>query len=217
MDIVGNSWADVGVSARPIVQCEILPVLCVGGRVLYVRRLEVATPAWWVECPPARHPSEVVMRALGLELGGEGELPDSIVHSTSWRYDTPRRALVLSYLVVLRRLLRLPAGFVLESVEAVSWDPQTGTGTHGERVIRASDVLIHGLRHFALLRLTDPMIARALPDDWHATLGQWQPLPAGLLDHYLGDGERGGEKVPVARVDYPRLDGVGQSSCDGLP
>jgi hypothetical protein len=213
MDIVGDSWADQEVSARPVVQCEIFPVVCASGRALYMRRLDVATPAWWIECPPARHPSEVVAWALALELGSEGEPPNSIVHSTSWRYDTSRLALVLSYLVVLRGLVCPPAGFVLEPVEAVSWNPQTGT--YGERVIRACDVLIHGLRHFALLRLTDPMIARALSDDWHATLGQWQPLPAGLLDHHLG--HLGDGDASVARVDHPRLGSIGRSSCDGLP
>ncbi|MGH8910170.1 MAG: hypothetical protein ACRD0K_27665 [Egibacteraceae bacterium] len=171
------------------VHCEILPVAWIGGRVLHLRRAiadlpkgACCPPTWWVESPPGRHPSEVVTQALASELGDGCEPPNAIVHSTSWRYDDSRLSLVLSFVVLFPRLRHPPTGFVLEPAEALGWDPQTGTCDG--RAILVSDVLLHGLRHFALLRSCDPTIAAALPDEWHAALARLSPLPAGLLDHH---------------------------------
>jgi hypothetical protein len=46
-----------------------------------------------------------------------------------------------------------------------------------------TDVLTHGLRHLAMLRVSDPSVAAALSGRWHQLLGDWNPLPAGLLEH----------------------------------
>jgi hypothetical protein len=45
-------------------------------------------------------------------------------------------------------------------------------------------VLAHGLRHFSLLRTTDPAIAATLSPDWHACLASLPPSPAGQLDRH---------------------------------
>jgi hypothetical protein len=45
------------------------------------------------------------------------------------------------------------------------------------------DVLRHGLRHLAMLRVSDPTIAQTLSGSWHELLAGWNPLPAGLIEH----------------------------------
>jgi hypothetical protein len=59
----------------------------------------------------------------------------------------------------------------------------SGSGTAPEE-IEIDDVLAHGLRHFALLRTTDPAVAATLAPDWHACLASRPPSPASQLDQH---------------------------------
>lgn len=171
-------------SAR--IRCEILPVACADGHVVALRRQPTTTSSmqgWWHELPPGRHPTRAVVDALSRELDGVFDKSTSIVHSTSWRYEGEH--LVLSYLVVLHPptpLAAAPPGFVLEAVDGMRDSAGGNTDTSAIPVI---DVLTHGLRHLAMLRVSDAAVAEALPGCWHELLASRHPLPAGLLEHYV--------------------------------
>ncbi|MGH3911483.1 MAG: hypothetical protein ACRDRM_11700 [Pseudonocardiaceae bacterium] len=169
-------------SAR--VRCEILPVACADGHIVALARHPATTPpvpGWWHELPPGLHPTQVVVDALVHEFDGVFDQATSVVHSTSWRYED--EYLVLSYLAVLQppaQLADAPPGFVLQPVDA---NPDGAGRTNDPSAIPVMDVLTHGLRHLAMLRVSDPMIAKTLSGCWHELLAGWNPLPAGLLEH----------------------------------
>jgi hypothetical protein len=136
--------------------------------VLLLRAPLNGTPGWWV-APPDEDPSATVRGALAAVLGGRFDESTAVVHSTSWRFDPRHRTLVLTYLAILPGTLTpadLPDGVAAEPVDS------------------PGDVLDHGLRHFALLRISGPAIADALDERWHTFLSSRHPLPAGLLHHY---------------------------------
>lgn len=162
-------------------QCEILPVSCVDGQIIVLTQHSDATasvPGWWRELPAGRHPTEVVVEALARALGTVFDRSKSVVHSTSWRYEGEQ--LVLSYLAALPPLAGAPPGFVLQPVSTGS-TRLARTSVPG--AIPVMDVLTHGLRHLAMLRISDPTVADTLPQCWHELLATWHPLPAGLLEH----------------------------------
>ncbi|MGH3932859.1 MAG: hypothetical protein ACRDTF_23120 [Pseudonocardiaceae bacterium] len=163
------------------VRCEILPVTCVDGQIVALAQHSDAAapvPGWWRELPPGRHPTEVVVEALTRELGAVFDRSRSVVHSTSWRYE--EELLVLSYLVALPPLASAPPGFGLQPVGT---RPAGVRRTSDPGAIPIIDVLTHGLRHLAMLRISDPTVASTLSECWHELLTTWNPLPAGLLDH----------------------------------
>jgi hypothetical protein len=165
------------------VRCEILPVACAARRIVALTRDTPATapvPGWWRELPAGRHPTQVVVEALAGELGGVFDPSSSVVHSTSWRYEDQQ--LVLSYLAALQPLAGAPPGFVLHPVHT---RPAGPARTSDPAAIPVMAVLRHGLRHLAMLRVSDPMVAKTLARCWHELLADWHPLPAGLLEHCL--------------------------------
>lgn len=193
--------ADSGVSvAQPIllagsassvlsparVQCEILPVACADGRIVALARHPAATPpapGWWHELPPGQHPTQAVVDALARELDAVFDHSTSVLHSTSWRYESEH--LVLSYLAVLQPLAPLvsaPPGFVLQPVDTRA---DRAGRTSDPAAIPVMDVLTHGLRHLAMLRVSDATVAKTLAGCWHELLAGWDPLPAGLLEHCI--------------------------------
>lgn len=161
---------------------------CADGRIVALARHPAVTapmPGWWHELPPGQHPTQVVVDALMHELDGVFDRATSVVHSTSWRYEDEH--LVLSYLAVLQPLAPLasaPPGFALQPVDA---GPDGAGRTSDPAAIPVMDVLTHGLRHLAMLRISDPTIAKTLSGCWHELLAGWSPLPAGLLEHCLGN------------------------------
>lgn len=163
------------------VRCEILPVACADGQIVALtQRCGAAepVPGWWRELPAGQHPTELVVKALISELGPVFDQSKSVVHSTSWRYEEDQ--LVLSYLAALPPLTGDPSGFVLQPVDTGS----AGAGrTSDPHAIPVMDVLTHGLRHLAMLRISNPTIADTLSECWHKLLATWNPLPAGLLEH----------------------------------
>ncbi|MGH4015480.1 MAG: hypothetical protein ACRDSL_16455 [Pseudonocardiaceae bacterium] len=171
---------------------------CVDGHVVALARHPAATsqaPGWWHELPPGQHPTQAVVEALTRELHGMFDQSTSVVHSTSWRYESEH--LVLSYLAVLQPLMPLasaPPGFVLQPVPT---RPAGAGRTSDTSAIPVLDVLAHGLRHLAMLRVSDPTIANTLSGCWHELLAGWNPLPAGLLDHCV--------PAPDATVSRPHL------------
>lgn len=168
------------------VYCEILPVTCLDGHIVALAPQPAAAhsqPGWWHELPSGRHPTETVVTALRREFAGVFDQAGSVVHSTSWRYEAER--LVLSYLAVLQPpqpLTAAPPGFVPHPVHAGSH--RTGR-TSDPAAIPVMDVVMHGLRHLAMLRVSDTAVAETLSACWHQLLIEWEPLPAGLLEHCL--------------------------------
>lgn len=165
------------------VRYEILPVACTGEQIVALVRqsaAEASVPGWWDELPPGRHPTQVVVEALARELDEVFDQSRSVVHSTSWRYEG--EYLVLSYLAALPPLADAPHGFVLRPVRTRAAQPGR-TGDPG--AIPVMEVVAHGLRHLAMLRISDPTVATTLARRWHELLACWNPLPAGLLDHCL--------------------------------
>jgi hypothetical protein len=163
--------------------CEILPLVFHEDRVLLMR--PSTRPSWWVAQRLRLDPSQIVTEELALHLDPLFDPATSIVHSTSWRYEARHGALVLTYVVILQPAIppagpsvSPPPGFALEPVEIFPG------ATHVRSTpleLDIADVLAHGLRHFALLRNTDPSIAAALSPSWHALLRRLDPLPAGSL------------------------------------
>lgn len=168
-----------GVPGRSIVRAEILPVTCSGGAILALAQQHTApVPGWCRELPPHLHPTHVVVDALARDLGVVFDQARTVVHSTSWRYEGAR--LVLSYLAALPALPVAPPGYVLQPVDSGA-NRLTRTGEPA--AIPVLDVLAHGLRHLAMLRVSDVAISDVLADCWHDLLAEWDPLPAGLLEH----------------------------------
>ncbi|MGH8905477.1 MAG: hypothetical protein ACRD0K_02935 [Egibacteraceae bacterium] len=156
-----------------LIRCEILPVALIDGRVIHLR----PERPWWVYQPPGLHPTTVVAAALARALGAAYDSSGTLVHSTSWRFDDGRLILTFLALLPVASSLTCPPGFSLVEVSPHAMPAEPS-------VISVAQVVAHGLRHFALLRLTDPQIAGTLADQWHQALAGWAPLPAGLLDHY---------------------------------
>lgn len=174
--------AENGAPHTTALRCEVFPLAWVDGEAVHLRRLAAdgGSPAWWVTPPPRTDPSRVVREALAGALGGRFEPASALVHSTSWRVEPRHLTLVLSYLAILDDQQGIPAGFEPEPLTRLASPVTNGHG----RQIEPGDVLRHGLRHFALLRISDPAIAAALPAHWHDVLADLHPLPAGLLHHY---------------------------------
>jgi hypothetical protein len=157
--------------------------VCIDRRAAYLR----PERAWWVAHRPGLHPTESVATALAGAFEPIYDPSGIVVHSTSWRFD--QDMLILSFLALLPVVspLACPAGFSVVEVARPAEPAEPG-------FISDAQVLAHGLRHFALLRLTDPQISRALCSEWHEALAVWEPLPAGMLDHYrlVSAGSSGG-------------------------
>ncbi|MGQ0777368.1 MAG: hypothetical protein ACT4NY_23635 [Pseudonocardiales bacterium] len=185
-------------SAR--VQCEILPVTCAEGHIIALARHPAGTapmPGWCHELPPGRHPTQAVVEALTRELDPVFDQSTSVLHSTSWRYES--EYLVLSYLAVLQPpLVSAPPGFVLQPVDTRT---DRAGRTSDPSAIPVMDVLTHGLRHLAMLRVSDATVASTLAGCWHELLADWDPLPAGLLEHCIPTlhttGVRNGQRKPT--------------------
>jgi hypothetical protein len=164
--------------------CEILPLVRVDGQVLYLHPT-AGEPAWWVPVAPGQHPSRVVSGALEQTLDGLFDPATAVVYSTSWRFSLQHQALVLTYLALLpprQRRPAVPAGFAAAALDQPR--PTGGPLGNAPGEIGVTDVLVHGLRHFALLRTTDPAIAASLAPDWHACLAALPTSPAGQLNRH---------------------------------
>lgn len=133
---------------------------------------DARTPAAWRLAPsPGADPSLVVREALVADLPGLSRPGSALVHSTSWRFEPGSLMLVLSYLAILEAPRGPPPGFSLEPLGRAASPARPGCAGP----IGRAAVLAHGLRHFALLRVSDPAIAAALPAEWHSLLAGSPP------------------------------------------
>lgn len=126
-------------------------------------------------------PNADVEYVLGSNGVNMADVP--LVHSTSWRVDSPR--LYLTYLAVVRR-----PGFVRDNwVEAKPISPRMldavgkpapHDAAEPPTEIREVDVLMHALRHARLLWEFDASAAAALDEHWVRHLSTLRPALAGM-------------------------------------
>ncbi|MEO8970183.1 MAG: hypothetical protein ABI406_01130 [Ktedonobacteraceae bacterium] len=133
------------------------------------------------------HPNEGVLRQLTAFLGEMFEPQKSIVHSTSWRYNSQGERLILTYLVVLPQgswaKRRAATGCIL--LQGLG-DMEQARGDHlrpPER-IEVAHVFDHALDHLAWLSRCDASIRAILSTEWLEVLRSRCPMPAGYLPLY---------------------------------
>jgi len=116
--------------------------------------------------------------------------PAQVLHSTSWRDAGP--AVVLTYMAVVRA-----EGYVLEmwpdaapvttALPAETRKPRPHRAAQPPEYIRASDVLLHGLRHlkFQIGPWGDANIAAAMDRNWRRHLRELKPALATMYSERL--------------------------------
>ena len=121
---------------------------------------------WYVELGATEHPVEVVDRIVRNALG-----PPRLVHSTSWRRDGDRGAVILSFVVVIDTRGDMDSVPISRAALARS------SATAAPADIAYGQVVEHGLRHLAWLSHDDPVVAHELSPAWREALASYVPEP----------------------------------------
>ncbi|WP_157253848.1 hypothetical protein [Nonomuraea typhae] len=124
---------------------------------------------------PGESPDEAARRACELAPGA----PDSVVHSTSWRYDRERARVVLTYAVCPDPVPGAPRAVLGDLPIARGPAPASPSP---ER-IEMANVAAHAIQHLAFLMATDPVVGETLArrPAIAAALRSCSPVPAGEL------------------------------------
>lgn len=164
---------------------EVLPVTLISQQaVLIHHRQEKYISPWMIMNMPNIHPNSIVIDNLTNFFGDIFDPDQTIVHSTSWRYEPNSDRLLLTYLAVL------PQGSWLNqwiATERVYIEPigaiqiQYGSHLFPPEQIRPSSVVAHALDHLASLITYDPAIRATLEPGWKAILQDRTPKSAGYL------------------------------------
>ena len=164
---------------------EVLPVTLISQQaVLIHHRQEKYIPPWMILNMPNVHPNSIVIDNLTNFFCDIFDPDQTIVHSTSWRYEPVSDRLLLTYLAVL------PQGDWLNqwiATERVYIEPigtvhiQYGSHLFPPEQIRPSSVVAHALDHLASLTTYDPAIRATLEPEWRAILQARTPKSAGCL------------------------------------
>ncbi|WP_219504692.1 hypothetical protein [Nonomuraea ceibae] len=108
-----------------------------------------------------------------------------VIHSTSWRAENGH--VILTYIAAIHcpDLARKswPEAAPISPDLAVEVGKPTPTPPTGEPVPRYIDVLLHGLRHFRFLTLTDGPAREALGDRWRQYLQAFAPALSGMYEY----------------------------------
>ncbi len=164
---------------------EVFPVTLVSKQAALIRhhREKSLTP-WMIPNLPNIHPNEIVMRHLVMFFGDVFDPVQTIVHSTSWRYENEYDRLLLTYLAVLPQGLWLDQlvaaqHIYVEPIEAL----ETRYGDHLFPPVQLERryVLAHALDHLASLSTYDLAIQAVLEPEWREFLGPRFPRSAGCL------------------------------------
>ena len=162
---------------------EVFPVTLVSKQAVLIRlHQEKKLAPWMIPNLPNSHPNYVVVQHLGNFFGDVFDPGQTIVHSTSWRYECDR--LLLTYLAVL------PQGrwvdqwmatqrIYVEPIGAV--EAQHGDHLFPPEQIERHYVLAHALDHLASLSTYDPAIQAVLEPGWREILQSRFPKSAGCL------------------------------------
>ena len=170
----------------PTIVYEIFPITLHEGRVVLLQREHGGDLApWYVQCDLCLHPSHAVSRAVEAHFGPLFDPRTSVVHSTSWRYESGPEGegrIVLTYLAVFPSGCWLRAWIeegrlTLRDVDGVRLS-RGGNGPPPD-VISSDQVLAHALEHLAMLVEVDTAVRSALIPEWEPALRGRLPLPAG--------------------------------------
>ena len=164
---------------------EVFPVTLVSKQVALIRqhREENFSP-WMIANLPNIHPNEIVVNHLATVLDDMFDPGQTIVHSTSWRYEKEDDHVILSYLAVLPQgnwleQLVMVQRISIEWVEAL--EPRYGDHLSAPLQIDRRNVLAHALDHLASLSTYDPAIQAILEPEWREVLKPRLPKSAGCL------------------------------------
>jgi len=164
---------------------EVFPVTLVSKQVALIRnhREENLSP-WMIPNLPNIHPNEIVLNRLAAVFDDSFNPDQTIVHSTSWRYEKKEDHVILTYLAVLPQGLWLDQ---LLTTHPVNAEPigalETRYGGHlfPPVQLERSNVLAHALDHLASLNTYDPAIQAILDPEWREVLRPRLPKSAGCL------------------------------------
>lgn len=154
----------------PRVLIELFPVYLSNG-MPYVL-IPGGEESWQFPMPGSRPAHELVKSELSA-YNLEGE----IIHSTSWRQD--REKLLITYLAVVRKPEKIPAGW--EAFPVAATGLVRGGTTSPPENIPAGAVIHHAFQHLAWLFQTDPVVRKTLAESWEETLRPFQAQPARSL------------------------------------
>ena len=164
---------------------EVFPVTLVSKQVVLIRHdlNENFTP-WMIANLPNIHPNEIVVNHLATVFDDRFDRDQTIVHSTSWRYETEDDHVILTYLAVLPQGCWLDQLMMAKriSIEFVG-APETQYGDHlfAPLQLDRRNVLAHALDHLASLSTYDPAIQKVLEPEWREVLKPRLPKSAGCL------------------------------------
>jgi hypothetical protein len=135
-------------------------------------RLELTGPCgaapWLIELGRTDHPVEVVDRIVRDVVGAP-----LLVHSTSWRRDEERGAVILSFVVVIEDT---QVGTMASAPIGRTELARSGATAAPARIDH-EQVVEHGLRHLAWLADDDPVVRTELSADWRRVLSAYVPEP----------------------------------------
>ncbi len=164
---------------------EVLPVTLLSRHPMLIRPCqEKDISPWMIPNLPNIHPNALVINSISTFFGDIFDPDQTIVHSTSWRYEDRSDRLLLTYLAVL------PSGNWLDRwlatnriyIEPINkMEIQCGDHLFPPSQIGHSSVVAHALDHLASLNTYDPAIQAALEPAWQALLHIRAPKPAGYL------------------------------------
>ena len=164
---------------------EVFPVTLVSKQVALIRhhREENFSP-WMIPNLPNIHPNEIVVNHLATVFDDIFDRGQTIVHSTSWRYENEDDHVILTYLAVLPQGRWLDQSVTAQhiSVELVgALETQYGDQLFAPLQLDRRNVLAHALDHLASLRTYDPAIQAVLAPEWGEVLRPRMPKSAGCL------------------------------------
>ena len=168
-----------------VIWYEVLPVTLVSDHAVILRHHdEKHIPPWMIQNLPQIHPNELVLNQLLAFFGDVFDPGQTIVHSTSWRYEDAGDRLLLTYLAVLpqgRWVQQWAATkrIFVEHIGAV--EIRCGDHLSPPTQIQRLSVLAHALDHLASLSTYDPAIQTVLEPGWQTVLGSRMPKSAGYL------------------------------------
>jgi hypothetical protein len=167
---------------------EVFPITLVSKQAVLIRHhQEKKLPPWIIPNLPHIHPNDIVVHHLVTFFGDAFDPRQTIVHSTSWRYEPEGDRLLLTYLAVL------PQGRWVDQwvaskhiwVEPIR-EVEIGYGNHlfPPEQIEWHCVLAHALDHLASLSMFDLAIQAVLEPEWREVLRPRSPKPAGCLQGF---------------------------------
>ena len=164
---------------------EVFPVTLVSKQVALIRHhREQNFSPWMIPNLPNIHPNEIVVNYLATVFDDIFDPGQTIVHSTSWRYENEDDHVILTYLAVLPQgpwLDQLVAAqhIYIEAIGAL--ETQYGDHLFAPVQLERRNVLAHALDHLASLSTYDPAIQAVLQPEWREILRPRLPKSAGCL------------------------------------